>query len=62
MLIKGFSTVISCGHSDEGMGAILAISVVGHPRNISVRLFEMEQLAYEEMSFKDILFSGAEGF
>ena len=34
MLIKGFSIFISCGHFDEGMGAILAISVVGHPRNI----------------------------
>ena len=52
MLIKGFSSSISCGHSDEGMGATLAISVVGHPRNISVNYFEIELLAYEEM-FKD---------
>ena len=39
MLIKGFSIFISCRHFDEGMGAILAILVVGHPRNISVKLF-----------------------
>ena len=37
MLIKGFSIFISCGHFDEGMGAILAISVEGHPRNIFVK-------------------------
>ena len=53
------------------MGAILAISVVGHPRNISVILFKIEKLAYE-MSFEGfsffflaltaILFSGAERF
>ena len=39
MLIKGDSIFISCGHFDEGMGAILAIAVVGHPRNISVKIF-----------------------
>ena len=39
MLIKGFSFFISCGHFDEGMRAIVAISVEGHPRNISVKLF-----------------------
>ena len=39
MLIKCFSIYISGGYFDEGMGAILAISVVGHPRNISVKLF-----------------------
>ena len=32
---------------------MLAISVDGHPRNISVNLFEIEQLAYREMSFTD---------
>ena len=39
MLIKGFSFFITSGHFDEGMGAIVAISVEGHPRNISVKLF-----------------------
>ena len=41
MQIKGvfFIIFISCGHYDEGMGAILAISLEGHPRNISVKLF-----------------------
>ena len=40
MLIKGFSIFfISCGHFDEGLGAILARVVEGHPRNISVNLF-----------------------
>ena len=42
MLIKVFSIFISCGHFDEGMGAILAISVEGHPRNISVKLFKIK--------------------
>ena len=40
MPIKGFSIFISCGQFDEGVGAILAILVEGHPRNISVKLFE----------------------
>ena len=36
MLIKDFSILfISCGHFDEGIGAISAISVEGHPRNVS---------------------------
>ena len=39
MLMKGFSNFISCGHFDSGMGAILAITVVGHQRDISVTLF-----------------------
>ena len=39
MLIKGFYIFIYSGNFDKGMGAILAISVVGHPRNISVKLF-----------------------
>ena len=39
MLIERFSIFISCRHFDEGMGAILAILVVGHPRDISVKLF-----------------------
>ena len=39
MLIKDFSIFISWGHFDEGMGAILAISVEGHPRDISGKLF-----------------------
>ena len=34
-----FFYFISCGHFDEGKGAILAISVVGQPWNISVILF-----------------------
>ena len=38
MLIEGFSIFVSCGHFDEGMGAIQAISVEGHPRNISVKI------------------------
>ena len=38
MLIKVFSFFISSSHFDEGMGAIVAISVEGHPRNISVKL------------------------
>ena len=32
MLIKGFSIFRSCGHFDEGMGAIYAILVEGHPK------------------------------
>ena len=39
MLIKGFSIFSSCCHFDEGMGAIYAILVEGHQRNISVKLF-----------------------
>ena len=39
MLIKSFSIFISSGHYDEGMGTILAISGVGHPGIISVKLF-----------------------
>ena len=39
MVINGFSFFISSGHFDEGMGAIVAISVEGHPRKISVKLF-----------------------
>ena len=39
MLVKGFSIFIPCGHFQEGMEAILATSVNGHPRNISVKLF-----------------------
>ena len=38
-MIKVFAIFISCHHFDEGMGANLAISVVGLPRNISVKLF-----------------------
>ena len=32
MLIKGSSIFISCDHFDKGTGAILTISVVGHPK------------------------------
>ena len=39
MLIKGFSILLSCGHFVKGMGAILAVSVVGDLRNIFVNLF-----------------------
>ena len=41
MVIKGFSFFffISCGHFEEGIRAIVAISIEGHPRNISVELF-----------------------
>ena len=39
MLIKGFTIFISYDHFDEGRGAILALSVEGHPRNISVKSF-----------------------
>ena len=39
MLIKGFSFFISSGHIDEGMGAIVAISIKGYPRNIFLKLF-----------------------
>ena len=44
MLIKGlnvfpFFFFISSGHFDEGMGAIVAISLEGYSRNISVKLF-----------------------
>ena len=35
------------------MGAVLARNVEGHPRNISVKFFAIQQLAYEEMSYKD---------
>ena len=56
MLIKGFSIFISCGHFDEGMGTILEISVEGHPKYISVKLYGMEQLAYQQMSFKDFFY------
>ena len=34
-----FYFFISGGHFVEGRGAILATSVEGHPRNISVKLF-----------------------
>ena len=46
MLIKG-SFFYLLRPFVEGMGAILAISVEGHPRNISVKSFEIKQLAYE---------------
>ena len=39
MLINVFSSFISSSHSDEGMGAIVAISEEDHTRNISVKLF-----------------------
>ena len=39
MLIKGFSIFMSGGHFIERIGVILAISVEGHPWNISVKLF-----------------------
>ena len=38
MLFKGFSKFSSGGHFVEGRGATLAISVKGHPRNISLKL------------------------
>ena len=56
MLIKGFSFFIFSGHFDEGMGAIVAISVQGHLRNISMNYFEIEHLAFEKMSFKDFFY------
>ena len=43
MLIKGFSFFISSGHFDEGMGADIC----------DFFFFEIEHLAFEEMSFKD---------
>ena len=51
-----FSIFISCRHFDEGMGAILTISVDGHPKNGSVKLYEIEQLAYEGVSFTDFFY------
>ena len=40
MLIKVFFFFfISCGHFDKRIEALVAISVDGHPRNISVKLF-----------------------
>ena len=44
MLIKGFSIFISLVHFDEGMAAISAISVEGHQRNISVKLFRNQAI------------------
>ena len=38
MLVKGFFS-ISCGYFDKGIGAILAISVEGHPGNVSKERF-----------------------
>ena len=56
MPIKGFSIFISCGHFDEEMGVILAISVVGHPRTFLSNYFEIKLLAYEEMSIKHFFY------
>ena len=39
MSFKGFSTFSSDGHFVKQSGMILAISVEGHPRNISLKLF-----------------------
>ena len=39
MLIEVFSILISGGNFVEGWRAILAMSVEGHPWNISVKLF-----------------------
>ena len=40
----------------SGAEQLLAILVEGHPRNISVKYFEIELLAAEKMSFKGFLF------
>ena len=56
MLNKSLSILISCGHFDEGIGAILATLEDGQPNNIFVKLYEIEQLAYKEMSFKDFFY------
>ena len=62
MLSKAFSFYICCGHFEEGTKAILTFSVVGHPRNISEKLYiDIEQLAYEELSFKNFFFISSSG-
>ena len=38
MLIKDFSIFISCGHFDDGIEAIKAISEEGHPKNMPGRV------------------------
>ena len=40
MSFKGFSTFSSGSHFLQQSGAIFAISVEDHPRNISVKLFK----------------------
>ena len=60
MSFKAFSIFSSGGHFVQGRETILAILVEGHPRNISVKYFEIRPLVYEKMSFKgfSILSSG----
>ena len=50
MLIKRFY-FINGGHFVEGMGAILAISVEGHPRNIFVKLFWKQTIGLCRLKF-----------
>ena len=40
MLFKGFSILSSGGHFVQQSETIIAYLVEGHPRNISVKLFE----------------------
>ena len=56
MLIKGFSIFISCGHFDEGMGAILAISVEGSPDEHFCDTILKSKNWPVRRSFKDFLF------
>ena len=51
MSLKGFSIFSFDGHFVQRSRTILAILVEGHPRNISVKFFEISPFALEKMSF-----------
>ena len=59
--LKRFSIFSLAGHFVQLSGTILAISVEGHPKNISVTHFDIGLLAFEEMSFY-VLFRSCDHF
>ena len=56
MSFKEFSIFSFGGHFVQQSWTFLAILVEGHPKNISVKLFEIGPLAKEEMSFKGFIY------
>ena len=51
MSLKGFSSLNSGGHFVQQSGAILAILVEGHSRNIPVKLFQNPLSGLEDVSY-----------
>ena len=71
-MLKGYSIFSSCGHFVQPSRTILAHLVEGHPRNISVKLFEnwsiglgvdvIEGFFFYFFALAAILFIGVEQF